>query len=61
MLSKGILKLAVKKLNFEKNDFEIYESDFWDSWEKINFETFYAWYYSQKLCSRTILNRPVLF
>ncbi len=42
-LSLGILKLAVKKLHFEKNDFEIYELDFW---EKINFETFYAQDYS---------------
>ncbi len=39
-LSQGILKLAVKKLHFEKNDFEIYELDLWDFWEKINFETF---------------------
>ncbi len=29
-------EIGVKKLQFEKNDFEIYEPDFW---EKINFET----------------------
>ncbi len=26
--------------NFEKNNFEIYESNFQDFWGKINFETF---------------------
>ncbi len=31
-LSYGILKLAVKKLHFEKTDFEIYEPDFWNFW-----------------------------
>ncbi len=29
-LSWGILKLLVKKLHFEKNNFEIYEPVFWD-------------------------------
>ncbi len=57
----GILKLVVRKLHFEKNDFEIYEPYFWDFWEKINFETFYAQNYSQKVCSRSILNRPIHF
>ncbi len=46
---QGILKLAVKKLRFE-NYFEIYEPDFWDFWEKINFGTFCAQKYSQKVC-----------
>ncbi len=53
-----ILKLTVKKLHFEKNYFEIYEPDFW---EQINFETFYAQNYSQKVCSGSILNRAICF
>ncbi len=52
-------EFGCKKLHFEKNDFEIYEPDFW---EKINFETFYAQNYSiQKVCSASILNRPIHF
>ncbi len=47
-----------KKLHFEKNDFEIYQPDFR---EKINFETFFAQNYSQKVCSRSILNRSIRF
>ncbi len=50
------MKLDVKKPHFQENDFEIYEPNFWDFWEKINFETFYAQNYSQKVCSRSILN-----
>ncbi len=60
-LSLDILKLAVKKLHFVKNDFEIYEPDFWEFWEKINFETFYAQNYSQNVCSRSIMNRSIRF
>ncbi len=60
-LSYGILKLAVKILNFEKNNFEIYEPNFWDIWEEINFETFYAQNYSQKVCSRSTLNHTIHF
>ncbi len=60
-LSYGILKLDVKKPHFEKNDFEIYKPAFWDICEKINFETFYAQNYSQKVCSRSILNRQKRF
>ncbi len=52
-LCQGILKLAIKELHIEKNDYEIYEPDFW---EKINFKTFYAQNYFQKVCSRSILN-----
>ncbi len=48
-------------MHFEKKDFEIYEPDFGDFWEKINFETFYAQNYSRKVCSRSILNRPIRF
>ncbi len=44
--SQDILKLVVKKLHFEKNNFKIYELDFWNFWEKINFEIFYAQNYS---------------
>ncbi len=51
-------EIDCKKLHFEKNDFEIYEPDFW---EKINFEIFYAQNYYQKMCSRSILNRPIRF
>ncbi len=52
-----------KKLQFEKNDFEIHEPDFW---EKINFETFYAQFWNilciaQKVCSMSILNHPIRF
>ncbi len=30
-------------------------------WKKITFESFYAQNYSQKVCSRSILNRPICF
>ncbi len=39
MAEFGYFEIGCKKMHFEKNDFEIYEPDFW---EKINFETFYA-------------------
>ncbi len=58
MAELGYFEIDCKKLHFEKNDFEIYEPDFW---EKINFETFYAQNYSQKLCSTSILNSPIRF
>ncbi len=53
--------MAVKKLQFKKNNFEIYEPDFCDFWGKINFKTFYVKNYSQKVCSRSILNDQVRF
>ncbi len=37
MAELGYFEIGCKKLQSEKNDFEIYEPDFWD---KINFETF---------------------
>ncbi len=55
----GYFEIGCKKLHFEKNNFEIYEPDFGDFWEKINFKTFHAQNYSQKMCSRSILNRPI--
>ncbi len=61
MAEFGYFEIGCKKLHFEKNDFEIYESGFWDFWEKINFKTFYAQNYSQKVCSGSILNRPIHF
>ncbi len=48
MAELGYFEIGSKKLYFEKNDFAIYEPDFWEFWEKINFETFYAQKYSQK-------------
>ncbi len=54
-------EIGCKKLHFEKTDFEIYETDFWDFWDKINFETFYVQNYSQKVCSRSILNHKTPF
>ncbi len=36
MAELGYFEIGCKKLHFQKNDFEIYEPDFW---EKINFET----------------------
>ncbi len=42
MAELGYFEIGCKKLHFEKNNFEIYEPDFWDFWGKINFETFYA-------------------
>ncbi len=56
MAELGYFEIGCKKLHVERNDFEIYEPDFW---KKINFETFYAQNYSQKLCSRSILNCPI--
>ncbi len=47
-LSQGILKMAVKNWHLEKNNFEIYEPDFWNFWEKINLETFYAQNYPKR-------------
>ncbi len=61
MTELGYFEIRCKKLHFEKNDFEIYEPDFWDFWEKINFETFYAQNYFQKVCSRSILNHQICF
>ncbi len=58
MADLGYFEIGCKKLHFEKNDFEIYEPDFW---EKIDFETFYRQNYFQKVCSRSILNRPIRF
>ncbi len=57
----GYFEIGSKKLNYEKNGFEIYEPDFWYFWGKINFKTFYAQNYSQKVCSRSILNRTIGF
>ncbi len=37
MTDLGYFEISCKKLYFEKDDFEIYEPDFW---ENINFETF---------------------
>ncbi len=54
----GYFEIGCKKLTFEKNNFEVYEPDFL---EKINFETFYAQYYSQKECFRSISKRPIRF
>ncbi len=58
MAELGYFELDCKKLYFEKNNFEIYESDFW---EKVNFETFHVQIHSQKVCSRSILNFPIRF
>ncbi len=57
----GYSEIGSKKLHFEKNYIEIYEPDFWDFWEETDFETFYAQKYSQKVCSRSILKRPIRF
>ncbi len=46
LVELGYFEVGCKKLHLEKNDFEIYEPDFWDFREKINFETFYAQNYS---------------
>ncbi len=54
-------EIGCKKLHFDKNDFKIYDPDFWDFWKKITFETFYAQNCSQKVCSRSILNCPIRF
>ncbi len=61
MAELGYFEIGCKKLHFKKNDFEIYEPDFWDFWEKINVETFYAQNYSRKVCSRSILNCLIPF
>ncbi len=53
--------MAVKEQHFEETDFEIYEPYFGDFWEKINFETFYAQKYSQKVCSKSILNAQYVY
>ncbi len=29
-------EMGCKRLHFEKNDFKIYEPDFWEFWRKIN-------------------------
>ncbi len=42
MAELGYFEIGYKKLYFEKNYFEICEPNFWDFYEKINFETFYA-------------------
>ncbi len=34
MAELGYFEIGCKKLHFEKNDFEIFETDFWDFWEK---------------------------
>ncbi len=61
MAELGYFETGSKKLHFEKNDFEVYEPGFWNFWGKINFEIFYAQKYSQKMYSRSILNRPIFF
>ncbi len=61
MTEVGYFEIGCKKLHFEKADFEIYKPDFCDFWEKINFETFYAKNYFQKVCSRSTLNSPIRF
>ncbi len=54
-------EIDCKNRHFKKNDFEIYEHNFWNFGGKINFETFYAQNYSQKVCSRSTLNFPIRF
>ncbi len=52
LLKNCILRKTI--LKFMNLIFGIFE-------KKINFKTFYAQNYSQKVCSRSILNRPILF
>ncbi len=61
MAELGYFEIGCKKQHFERNDFEIYEADFWDFWRKNNFEAFYAQNYSQEVRSRSILNHPIRF
>ncbi len=61
MAELGYFETSCKRLHFEKNDFVIYEPDFWYFWGEINFETFYAQKYFQKVCSRSIFNNPIRF
>ncbi len=34
MARVGYFEIGCKKLQFEKNDFEVYEPDFWDFWKR---------------------------